>query len=52
MVLVLIVLGMQVLDHPVLVLDVLLDPLQVLGDLSVGLLLQPVNRVLLPLRCR
>lgn len=51
-VLLLVVLGMQVLDHAVLVLDVLLDALQVLGDLPEGLLLEPVDRVLLLLRRR
>jgi hypothetical protein len=48
-VLILVTAGVEVLDHPVLVLDVLLDALQVLGDLAVGLLPQPVDRVLLPL---
>lgn len=41
------VLGVEVLDHLVLVLDVLLDALQVLGDLPVRLLLEPVDRVFL-----
>jgi hypothetical protein len=52
MVLVFAVAGVKVLDHLVLVLDVLLDALQVLGDLPVRLLLQPVDRVLLLLCSR
>ena len=51
-VLLLIILGMEVLNHAVLVLDVLLDAVQVLGDLAEGLLLEPVDRVLLLLRRR
>jgi hypothetical protein len=52
MLLVFAVAGVEVLNHLVLVLDVLLDALQVLGDLPVRLLLQPVDRVLLLLRRR
>jgi hypothetical protein len=44
--LVLVILGVQVLDHSILVLDVLLDALQVVRDLAVRLLLEPVNGVL------
>ena len=43
---------MQILDHSVLVLNILLDALQILRNIAIGLLLQPVDRVLLLLRSR
>ena len=43
---------MQILDHSVLVLNILLDALQILRNIAIGLLLQPVDRVLLLLGSR